>query len=462
MSNKNLENLTLQELNNNVFDHVLEKTFYNNWKKFRENSALEIIFSPICNQQCSYCYLNKDNQNIYSCQEFDVEKSIANVIKLLEWLEFKQMVPSQMDIFSGEFFAQEAGYQLLESIAKFYEEHSTYHAPEIIVIPTNGTFAVQDSLIERIKSYIFRFKNFGTRLVLSFSIDGLYAGKITRKYKKDLDFALSSSYTSPEEFYEKAFAFMSETECLPHPMISPENVSAWKENFLWYEDIMNRHHMNFFDLYILEVRNYNWTEESYKAYEDFLLFVLDYMRKKFKTDDEFLDWVLKNPDEYSCSGFNFLASFAICDRTSPSCTMGRHLMVRADDLKVFPCHRLVYPDLEIGQYVPDEEEKLKFNVVAPELGIAIASFNPKNQNACSRCPINYLCMGQCHGSCHETLGDMFTPIPTVCHLIYRKLKAELNYFKENNLLNGVLERINSDIVIKQIISFVERELGEKK
>ena len=82
MSNKNLENLTLQELNNNVFDHVLEKTFYNNWKKFRENSALEIIFSPVCNQQCSYCYLNKDNQNIYSCQEFDAEKSIANVIKL--------------------------------------------------------------------------------------------------------------------------------------------------------------------------------------------------------------------------------------------------------------------------------------------------------------------------------------------------------------------------------------------
>ena len=117
----NLENYSLKELNNYTFDNLLDKKFYQYWKKYQDELALEIIFSPVCNQGCSYCYLNKDNQGIYSNQNFNVEESLKNVVKILQWLEVKQMMPVQIDIFSGEFFAQKAGYDLLETIINFYE-----------------------------------------------------------------------------------------------------------------------------------------------------------------------------------------------------------------------------------------------------------------------------------------------------------------------------------------------------
>ena len=66
----NLENYSLKELNNYTFDNLLDKKFYQYWKKYQDELALEIIFSPVCNQGCSYCYLNKDNQGIYSNQNF--------------------------------------------------------------------------------------------------------------------------------------------------------------------------------------------------------------------------------------------------------------------------------------------------------------------------------------------------------------------------------------------------------
>jgi len=457
--NEKYAECTTKELNNITFRNTLQKVFYDNWKKRENFYSLEVIFSPKCNQGCTYCYLNKDNQHIYSNQDFKEEESLKNVRLILEWLKEMDVAPPQFDIFSGELFAQKVGYDLLEVILNFYDENPDVKKPELFVIPTNGTFVVNEELAEKVKNYIRRFKEKGTRLALSFSIDGLYASKITRKYKRNLDYDLSSSYTD-ENFYDKAFQFMAEMDCLPHPMISPENISVWKENFLWYEQIMEKYGIKFEELFLLEVRNHNWTSEKIEQYQEFVIFVLEHMRKKYNDDEHFINWLTEFTEDNPCLGFNFLSSMLYNQKRAPSCTLGRQLMIRASDLKVFPCHRLVYPEFEIGHYYPDEEKVLEFDTVAPELGIAILGYNPKAQNICSRCILNYMCMGQCQGACYETTGEVFTPIPSVCNLIYARTKTVLKTIEKMGLLNKYLEHIHNDVLMKNMIYFINNELGE--
>lgn len=451
-----------QELNDITFEKVLESTFYKNWRNNNcWDGSLEIIFSPKCNQGCSYCYVNKNNREIFSCQDFLEDKSIENTKLILNWLNKENMCPAHVDIFSGELFAQEAGYRLLQTIIDFYKNNPNAKRPELFMVPTNGTFVVNDTLVARVKKYIKDFEDIGSRLALSFSVDGLYASKITRKYKKNLDYDLSSSMK--DDFFDKVFKFMEETNNLPHPMISPENIHVWKKNFLWYENMMEKYHINFNLLYLLEVRNYNWTKEKLKLYEEFIIFILEHMREKINNDEKFLYWLTDRENDDHCMGFNFISSMLNSGDPMPTCMLGRQLMVRASDLKLFPCHRLSYPELEIGEYIPDEEKGLKFKVKNPELGISILSFNPKKQNICNTCIIKNLCANQCFGSCYETVGDMFTPIPSVCNMYFLKTLTVLKTLDKMSLLNGFLSLIRNKTIKNSIIYLLDKEkIGELK
>lgn len=445
-----------QALNNHVFQNFLNNYFFKAWQD-KQNAAyegLEIIFSPKCNLKCSYCYVHKNNKKIYDENNFEPEQALNNVVEILKWLGKNQMAPS-IDIFSGELFAQEIGYQLLETIVSFYEKNSFERIPPYFIVPTNGSFLNDENLTEKIIQYKERFKKVGTKLVLSFSFDGYYCDNITRRFKKEIDLPFKAEYT--EEFYDTIFSFMSKHGDLPHPMIASENIKGWKANFLWFEKMFKKYDIPIESLYLLEVRNYNWDKETLKEFSDFLKFLICRMFDKYNHDKEkFADWLTIRKDNIH-RGFNILGSVFNRNESGSNCTFGRQMMIKASDLKMYPCHRLAYPELEIGHFSV-KNDNFEFVTKQAELGLITSAYTTNSSNICNSCNIRFLCIGQCYGSCYEVLNDMFTPIPSVCNLEYTKVKTVLSTLKEIEVLDTVLTKVDNQSVLVNALNFIEKEL----
>lgn len=453
-----MKDKTYQELNDLTFNNFLEHYYYDTWRKNSTFSSIEIIFSPKCNLKCAYCYVNKNNENIYDTECFNEEQCLKNVKLLLEFLSKKEAMPI-LDIFSGELFAQEAGYHLIETILDFFETHPEAKRPPYIIVPTNGTFIHNDILTKKIADYKQRFINTGTRLFLSYSIDGKYADQHSRKYKSNLDINLN--YPLDDNYYEKLFSFMAEQNDLPHPMIAPENIDYWIENFLWFEEMMEKNSIPVEELYMLEVRNFNWTPKKIQKFIEFEEFLLKHMYEKYNYNKEqFIQWLTSTSDKTSLIGFTLLGNIYTQNLTGTGCTLGKQLMIRADDLKVFPCHRLTYPDMEIGHFIPDKDNILKFVTYRPELGIALSAYTPRRNNLCKNCNIQFLCLNQCAGSCYEVTGDMFTPIPSVCNFEYAKAKTFFKVLIDLNLINLFIENLSQTEVITNLLIFLKEEFPE--
>jgi hypothetical protein len=69
---------------------------------------------------------------------------------MCKWLADNDYTPG-LDIFSGELFAQESGFKLIESLIKFYKTIPLEKRIPYINIPTNFTFLNSEKLTERMK-----------------------------------------------------------------------------------------------------------------------------------------------------------------------------------------------------------------------------------------------------------------------------------------------------------------------
>lgn len=462
-------NLDYQKLNDNVINNMFKKSIFEKWKNNGEESPetgsfrLELIFSPKCNLKCQYCYVNKNNQNIYFNTPWNVEQSLNNVKLLLQWLYDNDYSP-ELDIFSGELFAQESGFLLLETILDFYKEHNDKPTPPAIIIPTNGTFLKDESLSYRLDNLIKRLRDeVNINVHLSFSFDGLYADSITRQYKCNLDYDLSQEID--QKYYDTLFQYMKDHEFLSHPMLSPENIHVWKENYLWFAEMFEKYNIPLKSMYLLEVRNWNWNKQNISDFVDFINFVMDYWWERTKHDKkEFLDYFMyTNHNEGLCAGNNFLINnfYAPQKGDGASCTFGRHVMVKVSDLTIYPCHRLLYPELKIAHFKLNEQKELILECDNIELGICTYSYSTENHPVCSTCAIQGLCCTPCYGSQYEVTKDLFTPIPTVCCMEYEKLKAIVNKLIEYDIYDDFLNDLSIPHRIK-ISNFVNNEIKEKK
>lgn len=460
-------NLTSQELNNVTFNKFLNSYLFSHWKNHNgENPSsgswrLEIIFSPKCNLKCEYCYVNRNNENIYFNTPWDTDLVIKNTKLLLNWLYENDFNP-ELDIFSGELFAQESGFQLLETILEFYQIHNDKSHPPAIIIPTNGTFLKDEKLSNRVHNLVQEFKKLDINIHLSFSFDGFYADAITRKYKCNLDYELDQPLD--QDYYDTLFTFMKDHDFLSHPMVSPENVHVWKQNYLWFMDMYEKYGLSPRTMYLLEVRNNNWDKKSVQDLSEFLNFIMDYWWEKTNHNSkEFLQYLLEADGNKGISaGNNILVNnlFGPQRNSGPSCTLGSHLMIRVSDLTIFPCHRLLYPELDIAHFEETEDGKLNLICDNIELGICTFSFSPYDLPVCSTCAIRGLCCTPCYGSQYETNKELFTPIPTVCCMEYAKIKTILEKIIDFGIYYEFLDQLEQKYRIN-IHNFVQNELKEK-
>lgn len=418
--------MTYQEENDILLNKTYEEYFYNNWKNKESPKSIEFIFSPYCNLKCKYCYLNHHYDEQFPLQDFNAEKSIDNALKICQWLVNNHYTPT-LNIFSGELFAQESGFKLLEKILDFYSSVPKDDRIPKIVIPTNGTFCGTEKE-SQVEVLIQKAEKLNIPLYLSLSIDGIYMDEDNRPgILRD---------------YSHIFNFAKKYNLCFHPMIYSNNIEKWIDNFNWFQEKFKEYNIPWYNLYLLQVRNKEWTrEQNYELYK-FIKYIIHYSYEKCdKSIIKFFNFL--NQLNYGL-GFNILSWLNNNTIDRYTCSIQLELSIRLNDMKVFPCHRLMYPSFEIGQY----NENMLLKAANVSLGVAIPYIAPKNAPLCSNCDINELCQGGCLGSQYETTKSILTPIPTVCLNYIYIFKALIDGFDEINVLNKMIEKFDDEKILQ--------------
>lgn len=425
---------TYNEENDILYKNYLQDYFFNDFlnpdpEKIKQ---LEIIVSPKCNLGCKYCYLHKYYNKSFPPSSFDESRTLENLDKLLNWLHENKYRPN-LDIFSGELLAQKIGYQVLDRIYEFEKKLTKEERFRRITIPTNYTFINSDEEIRQVQKLIYKFSDLGIPLILSASFDGKYMDE-NRPYIHDLDITFNHEYS--DEYYDKIFKFNKKNGFGFHPMVYSKNIDKWKQNFIWFQDMFNKYDIEWKRLYLLQVRNVEWTEYEIKCFKEFIDFLLEYSYDKCKkTNENFMDFIFID------GGFNILREPFTCSSKGLPCAMQTEFTVKLNDLTHHPCHRLLYDEFKIGEFV-DKGNSIEFCTKNASLGLTILGCDKNMFPHCINCPINSLCIGGCLGAQYEVTGSMFIPIPTVCKVNLTLVKTIIDFFVTHDIYDELLTRMS--------------------
>jgi len=386
-----------KEENDKLLSSLLDRTFFKAWKepdnpKLVNFRSLEFMINYRCNLTCRYCYVNRYGDELYPKELYSDEKRILQNLELvLDWMLENSYSP-KIEIFGGEPLVQNIGFKCLDLIL----EKLSGKVETKIVIPTNFTFLLNEKLTERVEELLEKSKKVNLPIFLSASFDGKYceSNRPFRGRKECRD----------DEYYDKCFSFASKWKFGFHPMIYSRHIEKWKDNFLWFQKMMQKHDIPFHNIYLLEVRNQEWTLHQTKLFGDFVRFLIHWSYRKVGRAN-FLDFLFKK------RGFNILTASLSTHGRGIGCSFQSALYLRLGDLAIVPCHRTCYKPFVIGRFKVDKGKIVGVEANNIELGVMKAAFHTNTFPYCETCLIKSLCSFGCLGAQLETTGDMFTPIP---------------------------------------------------
>lgn len=434
--------LTRNSENQELFKNFLYRNYFRYWKEntgLEEERALEIIINDKCDHNCKYCYFVKYGHNFFTEESRSDEAILRNFDLFIKWLDENNYKPINIDPFSSEIFSQEVGFKVLEMIL----EKMPY--VKQVVIPTNMSFIFDEEKTNRVQKLIDRYGKTETKLYLSASIDGIYM---------EDNRPMRSGQQRDEEYYHNLFTFCKKNSISFHPMIYSNNIEKWKDNFLWFQERFKQYDIPFTSIYLLEVRNSNWSKEQCAELSKFLEFLVEWTWNNSNNNpDEFTNFLFKK------SGFNILASpFTIIGR-GLGCSIQSTFMVKLGDLTTVPCHRTAYQHFNGGHFeVKDNKivDLIEENVVGY---INIKTCEHSTFPMCETCIIKNLCGGGCLGAQFEVMGDPFTPIPSVCRMEHYKVAGILKGLNKIGVLSTILsmisekQKINIKTLMEDVCNF---------
>lgn len=429
-----------QTENNKLINSFLKRTFFRAWQNPEEKGlgvenfqTVELWLNNKCNLACKYCYLNRYGNDLYSPELQDDKKVLKNLDIFLDWLIENKFAP-RLELFGGEPLVQEVGLKGLEMILEKYK--NIEKKPSAIIVPTNYTFLLSDKLTKRIESLLQKSRKIGIPISLSASFDGKYCEE-NRPFR-----GARPNQPGPrnDKYYQRAFAFSKKWKCGFHPMIYSEKIENWKDNFLWFQKNFKKHNIAWYNIYLLEIRNQEWTDEQILKFADFIDFLIK--------------WTFKNPCQnnpaafidfsFRDKGYNILSTpLTTCGR-GIGCSIQSCFHLRLGDLAWVPCHRTSYPPFVYAFLKVENNKIVGIKANNPELMVGIYSLEQKNSPQCEICLLKNLCSKGCLGSQFETTGDLFSPIPTVCQLEHAKISAMIKAYKDLKIYDVILDRIDPD------------------
>ena len=425
---ENLMSVTMKQENDAVVKSFLNRTFLAAWKNqkyaeeeegmYQNYSSLELQVNGNCDLKCKYCYYAKYKEDLYPSKIAGKSNVLDNLDKLLRWLKKNDYYP-KIELFSGEMFFQEVGFQAFERVIDWQIENKICSP---IVVPTNYSFIFDEEKIARVESLIEKAKAENIRIFLSCSVDGKYC---------DDNRPFVNGKVRDDAYYDRMFEFAKKWNFGFHPMIYSDNIEKWKDNWEWFQSKMKDYDIPFTNIYLLEVRNKEWTKKQLNEYYKFIRYLVDWTYKLSQQlgveKDQFPVFAHEN------KLFNLFNLFSTISR-GLGCSMQSTVQLRLGDLTTSVCHRAAYKPHNLWKFVTDETGEISdIEAINHNMVFAAASYDFKNSPFCNYCTIRELCSGQCLGSMFETTSDPFVPIPTVCALEHAKIAAVLDEMIENGL-----------------------------
>jgi radical SAM protein with 4Fe4S-binding SPASM domain len=426
--------MTFKEENDKLINSFLERTFFIGWKNPRAKGlenfrSIEFMLNTRCNLNCSYCYYAKYGKDLYPLDLQDDKKVLTNLEILLDWMVENKFIP-RMEVFSGDPLTQDVGLKAIEMILDKYK--NLKEKPEQIVVPTNYTFILSDALVKKVDDLLVKSRKIGIPVFLSASIDGKYC-------EPNRPFKVGNFDPRDDKYYEKAFAFSKKWGFYFHPMIHSGHIEKWEKNFLWFQKMLAKYGFDWKNIYLLEVRNYDWDKKSILEFEKFIEFLIKWTFSGPCNSDinQYLNFAFTQ-------GFNILMSPLTTTGRGLGCSIQSTIHIRMGDLSIAPCHRLSYNPFITALFKVKNGKIIGIESKNPELFLGIMSMEGKNQPGCEVCPIKEICSLGCLGSQYEVTGDPFSPIPTVCQLEHAKIRAMIKAYKSLGIFHYIKEALSPE------------------
>jgi len=410
--------MSFQSENNQLFNSVLSHTFYREIENF---DRIEFYLGARCNQKCKYCYLTRYGSELYPPELEKKDLILHNLELLCDWM-IENNHTWRIDYFAGENYS--FMFSALELILDKFD--NVCRKPKHIIIPTNYSFLEDEKLTSKMESLLRKSRKIGIPILLSASFDGKYCDCARRRHT--------------DEFYDKCFSFNKKWNFGFHPMIAPQNITYWKENWLWFQENFSRYQIPFNNIYLLEVRNPEWNKTQTREFGEFIEFLIGWTFNYACSRNKalFLECLFKK------RGYNILSNPLMMIGRGLGCSFQSTLYVRIGDLSIVPCHRTSYKPFILGKFKVESDKIVGIEAVNPELFIGGISFDFRSQPQCESCLIKHLCSGGCLGAQFEATGDMFSPIPTVCRLEHEKIISMIKTYQEIGVYKMIKERVSKE------------------
>lgn len=422
--------VTFQEENDKFMENFIGRTFIEGYRtRFPNWDRLELMLDTSCTLGCKYCYYNnpKHDKYLYPVRLKKPEEYVKNAKMLFEWLYHeKGVVPRGIDIFGGEVTVKPEFYGILDAIEEVFGRNARKIS---VVIPSNYTFLLSKKWTETLEDYL---NNSKINIFLSASIDGKYLEQLQRPL-------MGNPKIDPrdDEYYDRLFEFNKKYGFGFHPMIYSSGIHLWKKNFLWFQRMFDKFKIPWWGIYLLEVRNPEWTREQIRTFGDFIEFIVKWTFKN-RLDEDVKKYVHFT---YKLKGYNILNPFGGTGR-GLGCSIQAMLYVRLSDLAIVPCHRTSYDEFVYGRFKVENGKIVGVKAKNIELLSSIYSFTAEHQPYCEQCTIKEVCSHGCLGAQYEFTGDLFTPIPTVCALEHEKIRRLIKATKDIGAYEYIISELN--------------------
>lgn len=408
--------MTNQEENNLLVENFIRRTYFKKSNEIVDDDvpAIEFYVNTTCDLKCSYCYIHKYRDKLYPQHLNRKDNILKNAEAMLKHI-FNNEYVCRLELFSGELFSQELGFELLELIYTFVKEKP--HIIKDIMIPSNMNFLTDTKKLNRIEELLHRFATNGTPIHISCSVDGPFLTDnrsfVTNKEIRD------------DEFYDRLFKFAKMHGCGFHPMVSAVGIENWIKTYDWFIENIKKYNITndngFIEPMMLEVRNNDWTKESIDELLKFYDHLFDKLIEKYGGKEGFIKTLYDHDSRRKIQYCNIEFMYETSPNKRISCAIQNTLHIRLADLAIVNCHRLSYDELLLAKFNVDDDNNVT-GIEAINSSMLLTKFKVQSVvlPKCSTCQYKQVCMKGCLGSQYEVHSDMFYPIDAVCDMLTAK------------------------------------------
>lgn len=430
-----------------LINDMLKRNFYQDFQLKNPNKKIEFIINNSCPNNCTNCYLTKNNNNIYPTKVLPINENqiLINFNKFIEWYIYNNFY-ADIELLGNQWLNNDLlNIKIFEILYKNYS--NTIYKPKIIFIRSNMQFLFNININHTIQNFINEFNKIGIHIKFLAYINGKYCD--------------NNIYT--DEQYQIIFNFIKNNNGNIISYITPDNVQFWINNYKWWISTFSQEVFQIVKLE--ELKNDSWNLDNITQFISFLDFQSDYFIDNFSKND-ILNLIFNNKDNIKFTNC-YLFNSQILDNTLQfkNCNFHNALTINVQTGQIITCPKINYDDFIIGVF---DMETMECNPQNLELLIFNTHLKRSSTPHCETCNYLSLCEGFCYGESFNVNYNIIIPILESCKFTYSKINfllykyTLLNLLTNENIKTYSNDKLYDTILLKFIKKIKENMPNERK